>query len=58
LALALNVIFDFINLTPLIPLSFGGRVKERGKIKRRGFAPLKHPADIKDKFDKESSLYI
>jgi len=22
----------FLNLTPFIPLSFGGRVKERGKV--------------------------
>jgi len=29
-----------IILTPLIPLSFKGE----GEIKKRGFAPLKHPA--------------
>jgi hypothetical protein len=29
-----------IYLTSFIPLSFS---KERGKIKKRGFAPLRHP---------------
>ncbi len=34
----------YFNLTPFIPLSFGGKMKERGNLIERGaYAPLKHP---------------
>jgi len=35
-------IYDLIYLTPLIPLSFKG---EGENVKKRGFAPLRHPGE-------------
>jgi hypothetical protein len=51
-------LYLFLNLTPLIPLSFNLPQKERGKIKKRGFAPLKRLADLKkDLTTEKSSIY-
>jgi hypothetical protein len=48
----------FLNLTPLFPLSFGGKVEERGKIKKSGNPPLKRLADFRSGFDNgKSNIY-